>query len=217
MTRLYFTTRILKPILFLAALYPAGWLIWAALTTHLGADPIKKIQVVTGTATLTILLVTLSVTPVRRLTRWNGVIRLRRMSGLFAFFYVCLHAITYFVFDQSLSLSLIWADTVEHPRIAVGFAAFVLLIPLAITSTDRMIRRLGRRWGQLHRAVYVAATLGVIHYLWVVKRDVRQPLTYAWILLALLVLRVWFRWEKERSARRPSRVMGGVEAGTAPG
>jgi sulfoxide reductase heme-binding subunit YedZ len=212
MTRLYFTTRILKPILFLAALYPAGWLIWAALTGHMGADPVKKLQVVTGTATLTLLLITLTITPLRRLTGWSEAIRLRRMGGLFAFFYVTVHALTYFILDQSLSPKLIISDTIEHPRIAVGFAAFVLLIPLALTSTDKAIRRLGKRWARIHQLVYVAATLGVLHYLWVVKRDVRQPLVYAWLLVALLSVRVWFQWQKRWAERARATGTERVEA-----
>ena len=138
----------------MAALAPLGWLL-AGLPGYvdLGADPLKTIQVTTGLSTLVLLLVTLAVSPLRSLVHWGELIRLRRMLGLFAFLYVVLHFVTYAVFDQSLDPALIWADTVKHPRIWVGFVAFLMLVPLAGTSTDSMIRRLGRRWGKLHRLV----------------------------------------------------------------
>ena len=195
-TRLQFTTRILKPLGFVASLGPAAWLVLAALgVTDIGADPIKTIQRVTGLATIVLLLVTLAVTPLRKYAHWSELIRLRRMLGLFAFFYVFLHAVTYFVFDQSLSLSLIWSDTVKHPRIAVGFVAFLLLIPLAVTSTDAMIRRLGKRWTRLHRAVYLATLLGVLHYLMVQKLDITKGIIYVVAFAGLMLLRVptWAR------------------------
>jgi methionine sulfoxide reductase heme-binding subunit len=203
-TRLQFTTRILKPLGFVASLGPAVWLVLAALgVTDIGADPIKTIQVVTGLATLILLLVTLAITPLRKYAHWGELIRLRRMLGLFAFFYVFLHAVTYFVFDQSLSLELIWADTVKHPRIAVGFAAFLLLIPLAVTSTDAMIRRLGKRWTRLHRLIYLATVLGVLHYLMVQKLDITKGMIYVVAFAGLMLLRVptWVR--RAAPARRP--------------
>lgn len=191
MTRLQFTTRVLKPLGFLASLGPAAWLLNAAFGTgDLGADPVKTIQVTTGLACLILLLVTLSVTPLRRLVGWSELIRLRRMLGLFVFFYALLHALTYFIFDQSLDPGLIWADTVEHPRIAVGFLAFLCLIPLAITSTDRMIRRLGKRWGRLHRLIYPIAALSVAHFLMVQKLDLREGLVYGGAFVALMLLRL---------------------------
>jgi methionine sulfoxide reductase heme-binding subunit len=200
MTRLQFTTRILKPLGFVAALGPAGWLVWHAVGDgDLGADPVKTIQVTTGLATLVLLLVTLAVTPLRRLLHWSELIRIRRMAGLFAFFYATLHALTYFVFDQSLNPGLIWADTVKHPRIAVGFAAFLMLIPLALTSTDRSIRRLGKRWGRLHRLIYPAAALSVLHYLMVQKLDLREGFVFATIFGGLMALRLpqWLRRVRE--------------------
>lgn len=190
MTRLQFTTRVLKPAAFLASLGPTIWLVLAALgQADFGADPVKKIQVVTGLATIILLLVTLAITPLRKYAHWSELIRLRRMLGLFAFFYVFLHAVTYFVFDQSLSLSLIWSDTVKHPRIAVGFVAFLLLIPLAVTSTDKMIRRLGKRWGKLHRLAYLATALGVLHYLMVQKLDITKGTIYLVAFAALMLFR----------------------------
>lgn len=191
MTRLQFTTRILKPVGFLASLGPLMWLLWAAFGGgDLGADPIKTIQVTTGLATLILLLAGLAVTPVRKIFHYGELIRVRRMLGVFAFFYALLHAITYFVFDQSLDPALIWADTVKHPRIAVGFVAFLLLIPLAVTSTDGMIRRLGRRWGRLHKLVYPAAALSILHYLMVQKLDLSKGLLYAAVLALLMLLRL---------------------------
>jgi sulfoxide reductase heme-binding subunit YedZ len=135
----------------------------------------------------------LAVTPLRRLTGWNGLQRFRRMLGLFAFFHVCLHFGVYLIFDQFFDLSAIIADVVKRPYITVGFAAFVLLIPLAATSTNRMIKRLGRNWQRLHRLVYLIAILGVLHYLWLVKADLREPLMYAGILAVLLGYRLWWR------------------------
>jgi methionine sulfoxide reductase heme-binding subunit len=203
MTRLQFTTRILKPLGFLAALGPAVWLVLAALgQVDFGADPVKTIQVTTGLATLVLLLLTLAVTPLRKYARYGELIRVRRMLGLFAFFYVFLHAVTYFVFDQSLDPGLIWSDTVEHPRIAVGFLAFLLLIPLALTSTDRMIRRLGRRWTRLHRLIYPATILGVLHYLMVQKLDLRKGMIYGVIFLGLMLLRVPAWIERASAGRR---------------
>jgi len=212
MTRLYFTTRILKPIAFVACLGPAAWLVLAALgRVDFGADPVKTIQVTTGLATLVLLLITLVITPTRRLAGWNELIRLRRMLGLFAFFYVLLHAVTYFVFDQSLDPGLIWADTVKHPRIAVGFLAFLLLIPLALTSTDRMVRRLGKRWGRLHRLIYFATALGVLHYLMVQKLDLRKGMIYALVFAGLMLARLVFALQKRAALGSPVRQYGTAE------
>jgi sulfoxide reductase heme-binding subunit YedZ len=191
MTRLQFTTRVLKPAGFVAALGPLAWLLWAGfLGDDLGADPIKTIQVTTGLSTLVLLLSSLAVTPIRRYLHYGELIRVRRMLGLFAFFYALLHAVTYFVFDQSLDPQLIWADTVKHPRIAVGFVAFLMLIPLAITSTDAMVRRLGKRWAKLHRLVYAIAALSILHYLMVQKLDISKGIIYAVVFAGLMLLRV---------------------------
>lgn len=180
-----------------ACLAPMAWLFWRAFTGGLSANPVDDITDVTGTWTLRFLLVGLAITPARRLTGWNGLVRYRRMIGLVAFAYVCLHVSTYVVFDHFFDVRSIWDDVVKRRYITAGFAAFVLLIPLAVTSTTGWIRRLGgRRWAQLHRLVYLAAGLGVVHYLWLVKgADRREPLVYAAVLTLLLVARlpVWRR------------------------
>ena len=191
MTRLQFTTRLLKPAAFLAALGPALWLgLGVAGRVDLGADPVKTFQVTTGLATLVLLLVTLTISPARKLLHWSELIRLRRMLGVFAFFYVLAHALIYFILDQSLDPGLIWEDTVKHPRIAVGFIAFLILIPLAVTSTDGMTRRLGKRWGRLHKLVYLATALGILHYLMVQKLDLREGFVFLAVFVALMVFRI---------------------------
>ncbi len=182
--------RALKPAVFLTSLVPFGLLIVDFVFDRLGAEPIEEITHRTGTWGLTFLVITLAVTPVRRLTGWNAVIRLRRMLGLFAFFYVSLHFLTYIVLDQFFAFSFILEDVAERPYIMVGFASFLLLIPLAVTSTKGMIRRLGRRWTQLHRAIYLAAAGGVIHFLWQVKADTRRPTIYGLVLVTLLAARL---------------------------
>lgn len=156
----------------------------------LGANPIEEITHRTGWWTLALLLATLSITPVRRATGWNRVARLRRTIGLAAFFYACLHVLTYFGLDQLFALDYLAEDIAERPYITVGFTAWLILVPLAVTSTRGWIRRLGRRWQRLHRLVYVAALLGVVHFLWLVKADSREPLIFAAVLLVLLASRV---------------------------
>jgi sulfoxide reductase heme-binding subunit YedZ len=156
----------------------------------LGANPIEFITRSTGTWTLTGLLLTLSVTPLRRLTGRAELIRYRRLLGLFTFFYACLHFTTYIWLDQFFDPAAIAKDIVKRPFITVGFTAFVLLIPLAATSTHAMMRRLGRRWQQLHRLVYPIALLGVVHYLWLVKKDLTEPLIYGTVLVMLLAIRL---------------------------
>ena len=194
MTRLQFTTRLLKPAAFVAALGPALWLGLGVLgRVDLGADPVKTFQVTTGLTTLVLLLVTLTISPARKLLHWSELIRLRRMLGVFAFFYVLAHALIYFILDQSLDPGLIWEDTIKHPRIAVGFVAFLILIPLAITSTDGMIRRLGKRWGKLHKLIYLATALGILHYLMVQKLDLREGLVYGGVFAVLMLWRVPWR------------------------
>jgi sulfoxide reductase heme-binding subunit YedZ len=183
--------RRLKILLWAVGLSPTVWLVWAAVTGNLGADPIHTLRDVTGLSALSGLLVTLSVTPLRRATGINELIRVRRLIGLFAFYYATIHAVTYFVFDQSMSLDLVAADVVKHPWVTVGFTAWILLIPMALTSTQGMIRRLGgKRWARLHRLIYLIAPLGVFHFLWLVKRDVRTPDLFGVILILLLAARL---------------------------
>ena len=167
----------------------------------LGANPIEFITRSTGTWTLVGLLLTLSITPLRRLSGRADLIRYRRMLGLFSFFYACLHFVTYIWLDQFFDPAAIVRDIVKRPFITVGFSAFVLLVPLAATSTHAMMRRLGRRWQRLHRLVYVIALLGVIHYLWLVKKDLTEPLIYGGVLLLLLAMRMQWGVALIRMAR----------------
>lgn len=180
-----------KPLAFFAALLPFAWLLWLGLSDQLGANPIETITRYTGDWTLRFLLITLAVTPLRKLCNWNWLMRFRRMLGLFAFFYAALHFSTYIVLDQFFAWEHILDDIAERPYITVGFACFLLLIPLAVTSTNAMVRRLGgRRWQLLHRSVYAIAIGGVVHFLWLVKADLREPLIYAAILAVLLGYRL---------------------------
>ncbi len=191
----------LKVLVFLACLIPFAQLGWGAWTNALGANPIETITRALGTWTLNFIVITLCVTPLRRLTGWAWLVRLRRMLGLYAFFYAALHFITYFWLDQFFDWQAIGRDIVKRPFITVGFAAFVLLIPLAATSNRIAIRRLGgRAWQKLHRAIYTIAILGVVHYWWLVKRDVATPALYAAMVAALLLLRALWR-ERERRAQ----------------
>ncbi len=194
-----------KAALFALCLVPLARLVFFAFSDRLGANPIEFVLRSLGTWTLTLLLVTLSITPLRRLTGWNSLIRVRRLLGLFTFFYVCLHFLTYAGIDQSFDLSAILADVVKHPYITVGFTCFVLLIPLAATSTNAMQRRLGgKRWQQLHRLVYLIAVGGVVHYLWLVKKDITQPVLYGLVLAVLLGMRiVWRRRAQVALNRQP--------------
>ena len=196
--------RYLKPAIFLTCLLPLALLVWDGFHDALGANPIETITHRTGDWTLRFLLITLTMTPLRRLMGWNGALRLRRMLGLFAFFYACLHFLTYLVLDQFFDWDAIIRDIAKRPYITIGFSAFVLLIPLAVTSTKAMMRRLGRRWGQLHRLAYLVAIFGVIHYLWLVKADYLPPALYASVLAILLGLRVWW-WRVDGDAETGRR------------
>ena len=183
----------LKAALFALCLIPLARLAWLGTHRGLGANPIEYITHSTGWWTLSFLLITLSVTPLRRLTGWNWLLRLRRMLGLFAFFYVSLHFTTYIWLDQFFDWQGILKDIAKRPFITVGFTAFVLLIPLAATSTNAMVRRLGaKRWQRLHRAVYVIATLGVLHFWWLVKKDIREPLLFGTLLGLLFLIRLLY-------------------------
>jgi sulfoxide reductase heme-binding subunit YedZ len=198
------TSRV-KPALYLAAIVPGAWAVAALATGQVDGDQVKYLQHVTGTTVLVTLCLTLAVTPLRRLTGWNEIVRTRRLLGLTAFWYALLHFLTYVVFDQSLSPADIAEDVGKHPWVLVGFSSFLLLIPLAVTSTTGWVRRLGgRRWAQLHRLIYPAAVGGVLHYLWLVKKDVRTPLWFAVVLAGLFAARVW---AGRTGARRTERGM----------
>lgn len=172
-------------------LVPLAWLAADAFAGRLSANPIEDITHRTGDWTIRFLLATLAVTPLRRITKWNQLIRYRRTIGLIAFSYATVHFLTYVGLDQGFALQYVGEDIAKRPYITVGFTAFVLLIPLAVTSTQGWVRRLGgKRWNALHRLVYVAAALGVLHYLWLVKGDQVTPVYYAAVLLVLLGLRV---------------------------
>ncbi len=197
-------TRI-KAAVFAVCLIPLALLVWRALTGGLTANPIEDITHHTGWWTLTFLMVTLSVTPLRLLLNAPWLLRLRRMLGLFAFFYASLHFSTWLVLDQFFDWDAMLKDIVKRPYITIGFTAFVLLTPLAATSTNAMVRRLGaRRWQALHRLVYVIAILGVTHFWWLVKKDIREPLAFAMLLAILFAIRAWHALGKRR---RGSAVM----------
>jgi len=199
----------LKFLVFTLSLGPVVWLGWEAVTANLGANPIEVITHATGTWTLVFLLVTLSITPLRKISGLAELIRFRRMLGLVAFFYGVLHFLTYIWLDKFFDRHEILEDVAKRPFITAGFSAFVLLIPLAVTSTQGMIRRLGgKRWQQLHRLIYVSGVAGVVHYLWLVKKDIRVPVIYGCILGILLLYRVVVLWLKSRNQARTSHVRG---------
>ena len=203
-----------KAVLFAAALVPFAALVAAGFTGGLGANPVEAITHTTGEWTLRLLLATLAITPLRHLTGWVWLTRLRRMVGLFAFFYLALHFSTYAVLDASLDLAYVVEDVADRLYITVGFAAFVMLVPLAATSTNAMVRRLGPlRWRRLHRLVYAAGICGALHYLWLVKADLREPLVYAGVLAVLLAARlpvVVKRLQARRSHRAGGKASRGV-------
>ncbi|WP_420126853.1 sulfite oxidase heme-binding subunit YedZ [Longimicrobium sp.] len=181
--------RWIRPAAWVGGLIPLILLVVGAFTGGLGADPIKYVTLRTGFATLLMLMCTLAVTPVRRLTGWNWLAPARRTLGLCAFLYVCLHLAIYLV-DQGFAWTYIVEDVLERPYVTAGFIAFLLLVPLALTSTKAAIRRLGKRWQKLHRVVYLATGLGVLHFIWLVKSDLRDPLIFAAVFALLMVLRI---------------------------
>src|SRR5574341_1975255 len=198
-----------KPLAFVICLSPFVQLLFWAYTGNLGANPIDTITRFTGSWALFILLASLSITPVRRVTGWNELIKYRRMLGLFAFFYAALHFATYMVLDLYFDFAAIAKDILKRPYITVGFTALVCMIPLAATSSSAMIRRLGKRWQQLHRLVYVIAILGVLHFYWLVKSDIRRPARYGAVLLLLPGFRLVMKWRHSSVARpvaKPSAV-----------
>lgn len=202
------TRWIAKPLAFLLCLLPAGWLLagladltgfahWPAAT--LGTNPVEKIQDTLGIWGLRLLLATLTVTPLREILGWPRLLLFRRMLGLYAFFYISMHFLFYLFVDQSLDWRELLKDIAKRPYITVGFTALLLLTPLAVTSTKRAMRRMGRRWQRLHRLIYPAAILGCTHFYWQVKADIREPLVY------ILVLAVLLGWRLYRYRRRASR------------
>ena len=205
MTAARWVTRALKPALCAAATLPLLWIGVALARDLVDGDQVKFIQHVTGRTALVSLFATLSVTPLRRLTGVSDLIRVRRLVGLTAFWYALLHLLSYLVFDQSLSPAAIADDIAEHPWVLVGFASFMMLLPLAVTSTGGWVRRLGgKRWQRLHRLVYPAALGGVLHFLWLVKKDLSDPLYFALALGLILAARLWVSRRRAPQARRPA-------------
>ena len=194
--------RYAKPAVFMLALAPFAWLVFRAMTGRLSVNPIEDITLTTGIWALRLLLVTLAITPLRRLTGWHRVIQYRRMLGLFAFFYASMHLLTYLVLDQGLAFQFILPDIVKRPYITAGMTAFVLMIPLAITSTKGWIRRLGRRWQLLHRLVYLSGAAACLHFIWKVKVVIGEPVYYAAILVVLLAFRIVWRFRPTRGVGR---------------
>lgn len=182
---------VVKLLVFFSCLVPLGMLVWQAFNNRLGANPVETITHVTGDWALYFLLFTLLISPLRDWTGKAVFLRFRRMLGLYTFFYALLHFITWLVFDHYFDWLEIQKDILKRPYVTVGFMAFVLLIPLALTSTNGMIKRLGKRWKQLHQLVYVVGVLVILHYLWLVKADTRDPVIFGVILIALYLHRVW--------------------------
>ena len=206
------TSKWTKGAVFLVSSIPFVWLSWGLLLGDLGINPVETLQHTTGDWTLRFLIFTLAITPLRKTFKLPELIRYRRMLGLFAFFYVVLHFLTYLGPNQSFNFSGMWDDVAKRKFVTVGFAAFVLLIPLAATSTAGMIRRLGgKRWQALHRLIYICAILGVIHYYWLVKSDVRKPVFYGALVGILLLWRVWDSYFRGKGTA-PAPVKTGVSA-----
>ena len=207
MTRSSVLKWVIKPIAFLLALVPLGMLAYRGLTDQLGADPIAEITHETGIWTLRFIVITLSITPLRIITQWSTLAQLRRMVGLFAFMYSILHFTTYIWLDQFFDVHSMIHDIGKRPFITIGFAAFVMLLPLAATSTNAMMRWLGgKRWRVLHRLIYAIAVCGVIHYYWLVKADTRRPLTYGAIVAVLLGFRfVYSTIKRTKKAAPPQK------------
>jgi sulfoxide reductase heme-binding subunit YedZ len=195
-----------KPLVFVSALVPLLWLVRRTLQNDLGVNPAETLQLQTGLWALRVLLATLAVTPIRRLTGWHRVIQYRRMLGLFAFFYASLHVLTWIVLDQYFDVRAMLADVVKRPFITAGMLAFVTMVPLALTSTKGWIRRLGRNWQVLHRLIYVSGAAAALHFVWKVKIAIGEPVYYAAILAALLAFRLlWYLRPDRRLRRQPAQ------------
>lgn len=197
--------RALKSLVFLLALVPLALLIYNVTTGRTSANPAEDIILTTGIWAFRFLLATLSITPIRRLTGWNRIIQFRRMLGLFAFFYACVHLLSYLTFDRFFAFGKVLSDIAERPFITAGMTAFALMIPLALTSTKGWIRRLGRRWQLLHRLVYLSAAAAALHFIWKVKVVVGEPVYYAIVLAALLGFRLVWRLRSVPSGRQTQR------------
>ena len=200
---------VVKPLVFFACLIPFALLFHGAVIGDLGPNPVERVTAVTGQWGLRLLFLTLTIAPLRRLTGWAWLFRFRRMFGLFTFFYVSLHFLTWLWLSQELSWENIVADIAKRPFVTFGFSAWVLLLILALTSTQGMKRRLGSNWHRLHSAIYVIAILGVLHYIWLVKADLLQPLIYAFVLALLLLVRWkphWLRRTPTREGRTPNEL-----------
>lgn len=180
----------IKLVLFIASLLPTAWLVWGLLNDQLGANPFEVLTRQTGLWTLRFLLLTLLIRPLAEMSKNIWLLRLRRMVGLFSFYYACVHMLTYLWFDQFFDWREIGIDIMKRPYITIGMLAFLMLVPLATTSTRKMMRRLGKRWQQLHRTLYLIAPLGVLHFLMLVKADIREPFIYGFLLALLLGYRV---------------------------
>ncbi len=199
--------KLIKPLVFVLCLVPLGWLVFIVLTGRTSANPAEDIILTTGLWALRFLLITLAITPLRRVTGWNRPIQYRRMFGLFSFFYACVHLMSYVAFDRFFALGEILADVAERPFITAGMAAFALMVPLAMTSTRGWIRSLGRRWQLLHRLVYVSALAASLHFIWKVKVLLGEPVYYAAILAVLLGFRLAWRLRPAAWMRRqPARI-----------
>ncbi len=200
-------TRFAKLVLLVNGVVPLALLLWDLWRKQVGANPLEFVTRTTGMLTLLFLFISLAVTPLRRVTGLNWLVKFRRMLGVFAFFYGCLHLMTYIAFDRFFRLTTIPGDIATRRFIAVGMAAFFLMLPLAITSTDAMVKRVGgRRWARLHRLAYIAAILGVMHYYMLVKSDYRLPLTFGFVLAVLLGFRIFARYYQTRAATRASEM-----------
>jgi len=195
-------SRILKPVVWVACLVPLALLVFGAFAGILGANPVERVTHRTGLATLILLLADLSITPLRRLTGVLWIIQYRRLIGLFAFFYGCLHLITYLWLDQNFSIPSMAHDVLKRPFITLGSLSWLLMFPLALTSTQKAIRALGKNWVRLHRLIYTAAAAGTIHFYWLVKRDKREPLLYVVVLTALLGVRLVFWLAKTQKQQK---------------
>ena len=191
MTEARLVRRVLKPALWVAGLSPLAWLVFTILTGRLEAEPVKGLEHFTGRTALIILMVTLSITPLRRLTGWSGLVKVRRLIGLFAFSYALIHFLIYLTFDLEYSFGDLAADIAKRPYITIGFGVFLILATLAVTSPQAMVRRLGgKRWQALHRLIYVAAGGAIVHFTWAQKKDISEPVRYAVVLIAILGFRL---------------------------